>query len=133
MPGMTNGLNINDPIVVAAFRTALLHQGVAALLIFAVLSIAWVAIRERRTAAAGESPHWVQALVNWAGTSWSYHPVQAGAAAVWVQVGIGLWLLVAPRGIMSRLAGVAGVVWGLIVWVFGEAFGVIFAPGLNWL
>jgi cytochrome oxidase Cu insertion factor (SCO1/SenC/PrrC family) len=262
MPGMTNGLNINDPIVVAAFRTALLHQGIAALLIFAVLSIAWVAIRERRTAtaraarraraatldsraasagrdeiaspagsastaqptskganeattsaqppnpasngshaasaatpapaatttaktgrlsrlagdallpepgwrqllrvgfgllwlfdgilqaqpamavglpsqiikpAAGESPHWVQALVNWAGTAWSYHPVQAGAAAVWVQVGIGLWLLFAPRGIMSRLAGVAGVVWGLIVWVFGEAFGEIFAPGLNWL
>ena len=25
------------------------------------------------------------------------------------------------------------MVWGLIVWVFGEAFGGIFAPGLTWL
>ena len=33
-----------------------------------------------------------------AGTTWSYHPMQAGASAVWIQVGIGLWLLAAPRG-----------------------------------
>ena len=44
---------------------------------------------------AASSPHWVQHLVNWAGTTWSYHPMQAGASAVWIQVGIGLWLLVA--------------------------------------
>src|SRR5450755_1967125 len=181
MPGMTSGLNINDPIVVAAFRSALLHQGIAALLIFAVLSVAWVAIREWRPAAAppvavaaeprwrallrvgfgllwlfdgilqaqpamavglpskviqpgaSSSPHWVQHLVNWAGMAWSYHPVQAGAAAVWIQVGIGLWLLCAARGPLSRLAGVASVAWGLVVWVFGESFGGILAPGLSWL
>jgi cytochrome oxidase Cu insertion factor (SCO1/SenC/PrrC family) len=184
MPGMNSGLNINDPIVVAAFRSALLHQGIIALLIFAVLSIAWVAIREWRPAdpasvtrpaepaepvwrqvlrigfgliwvfdgilqaqpamavglpskviepAAATSPHWVQHLLNWAGTAWSYHPVQAGASAVWIQVGIGLWLLFAPRGTLSRLAGVAAVAWGLVVWVFGEALGQILAPGLSWL
>jgi cytochrome oxidase Cu insertion factor (SCO1/SenC/PrrC family) len=189
MPGMTNGLNINDPIVVAAFRSALLHQGIAALLIFVVLVVAWVAIREWRppgaailptsraaqAETAGEpawrqalrigfgllwlfdgilqaqpamavglpsqviepsassSPHWVQHLVNWAGTAWSYHPVEAGAAAVWIQVGIGLWLLIAARGPLSRLAGVVSVGWGLIVWVFGESFGEILAPGLSWL
>jgi len=27
MPGMNNGLNPDDPTVVAAFRAALLHQG----------------------------------------------------------------------------------------------------------
>ncbi len=37
---------------------------------------------------AASSPHWVQQVVNRAGTTWSYHPVQAGAAAVWIQVGI---------------------------------------------
>jgi cytochrome oxidase Cu insertion factor (SCO1/SenC/PrrC family) len=188
MPGMTNGLDINDPTVVAAFRSALLHQGIAALLIFAVLAVAWVALREWRppasTAAetpvtetpmaaeprwrqvlrigfgllwlfdgilqaqpsmavglpsqviapsATSSPHWVQHLVNWAGTAWSFHPVQAGAAAVWIQVGIGLWLLAAARGPLSRLAGLASVGWGLIVWVFGESFGGILGPGLSWL
>ena len=182
VPGMNSGLDINNPTVVAAFRSALLHQGIAALLIFAVLSVAWVAVREWRPeavaglaggpaepswrrvlrigfgllwlldgllqaqpgmavglpsqviepAAAG-SPHWVQHLINWAGTAWSYHPVQAGAAAVWIQVGIGLWLLFAARGPLSRLAGLASVGWGLIVWVFGEALGGVLAPGLSWL
>jgi cytochrome oxidase Cu insertion factor (SCO1/SenC/PrrC family) len=59
--------------------------------------------------------------------------MQAGAAAVWIQIGLGIWLLAAPRGAMSRLAGLVSVGWGLVVWVFGESFGGIFAPGLSWL
>ena len=82
---------------------------------------------------AASSPAWVQHVVNWGGTIWSYHPVQAGASAVWIQVGIGLWLIVAERGWWSRAAGLASVGWGLVVWVFGESFGGIFAPGLTWL
>jgi len=82
---------------------------------------------------AASSPAWVQHVVNWAGTSWSYHPIQAGAAAVWIQVGIGIWMLTSARGLPSRLAGLAGAGWGLVVWVFGESFGGIFAPGLTWL
>jgi cytochrome oxidase Cu insertion factor (SCO1/SenC/PrrC family) len=83
--------------------------------------------------AAAASPRWVQHLDNVGATIWSYHPVAAPASAVWIQVGIGLWLLAAPRGNWSRLGGVASVGWGLVVWVFGEAFGGIFAPGLTWL
>ena len=182
MPGMNSGLNAADPTVVAAFRAALLHQGLIALAIFALLSVVWVSVRDRTNAVgsaprmaypepaghqllrigfgllwvfdgllqaqpkmaaglpsqviapiAATSPHWVQHLVNWAGTTWSYHPIQAGASAVWIQVGIGLWLLAAPRGLSGRLAGLVSVVWGLIVWIFGESFGGIFAPGLTWL
>jgi len=83
--------------------------------------------------AAAGSPGWVQHVVNWGGTTWSYHPVQAAAAAVWIQVGIGIWLMAAADGPWSRLAGLAGAGWGLVVWVFGESFGGIFAPGLTWL
>ncbi|HSZ37195.1 MAG TPA: SCO family protein [Acidimicrobiales bacterium] len=83
--------------------------------------------------AAATSPPWVQHLVNSGVTIWSNHPVEAAAAAVWIQLGIGIWLLVAPRGRWSRLAGLASVGWGLVVWVFGEAFGGIFAPGLTWM
>ena len=181
MPGMNSGLTDNNPTLVAAFRAALLHQGLIVLLIFAVLSIAWVSAREwlrpvrADRPAIGEpgwrqllrigfgvlwiidgllqaqpdmagglpsqvmqpgaqsSPGWVQHIVNWAGSAWSYHPIQAGAAVVWIQVGIGAWLIAAPRGTLSRLAGLASVAWGLLVWVFGEAFGGIFAPGLTWL
>jgi cytochrome oxidase Cu insertion factor (SCO1/SenC/PrrC family) len=82
---------------------------------------------------AAASPRWVQHLVNFGGTIWSFHPVQAAASAVWIQVGLGLWLIAADAGWWSRLAGLASAAWGLVVWVFGEAFGGIFAPGLSWL
>jgi cytochrome oxidase Cu insertion factor (SCO1/SenC/PrrC family) len=81
---------------------------------------------------AAASPSWVQHVVNVGGTIWSNHPITAPVSAVWIQVGIGLMLLVAPRGYWSRLAGLSSAVWGLVVWVFGEAFGGIFAPGLSW-
>jgi cytochrome oxidase Cu insertion factor (SCO1/SenC/PrrC family) len=83
--------------------------------------------------AAGASPGWVQAVVNAGGTIWSYHPVQAAAAATWIQLGLGVWLLITPRGWSLRLAALGTVGWGLVVWMFGEAFGAIFAPGLSWL
>jgi cytochrome oxidase Cu insertion factor (SCO1/SenC/PrrC family) len=191
MPGMNSGINVNDPTVVAAFKSALLHQGIIALLIFGVLGLAWLTVRAWLPApaqsgdasesaaqpaaavpepgwrqllrigfgllwvfdgilqaqpkmaiglpsqviqpTAASSPHWVQHVVNWAGTAWSYHPMQAGASAVWIQVGIGIWMLAASRGPLSRLAGLASVGWGLVVWAFGESFGGIFAPGLTWL
>jgi cytochrome oxidase Cu insertion factor (SCO1/SenC/PrrC family) len=83
--------------------------------------------------AASTSPDWVQHLVNSGVGIWADHPIQAAAASVWIQLGLGIWLIVAPRGRWSRLAGVASVGWGLIVWGFGEAFGGVFAPGLTWL
>jgi cytochrome oxidase Cu insertion factor (SCO1/SenC/PrrC family) len=191
VPGMNSGVNVSDPAVVAAFKAALLHQGLIALLIFGVLGLAWVSVRAWLPAAARDgtaqaaaatpdpalaepawrqllrigfgilwvfdgilqaqpkmaiglpsqviepiaasSPRWVQQVVNWAGTTWSYHPLQAGASAVWIQVGIGIWMLAAARGPLSRLAGLASAGWGLVVWAFGESFGGIFAPGLTWL
>src|SRR6266702_2358036 len=36
---------------------------------------------------ASASPGWVQNVVNFGGTIWTYHPVQAAAAAVWIQIG----------------------------------------------
>ena len=188
MPGMNAGLDANDPVVVAAFRTALIHQGIVALLIFLLVSAVWAGARGRlapvpgagnatRRAAvwaaepaarrllrigfgllwifdgllqaqpamaaglpsqvieptAASSPRWVQHVVDWGSATWSYHPIQAGAAAVWIQVGIGIWLMTASEGPWSRLAGLASAGWGLVVWVFGESFGGIFGPGLTWL
>ena len=186
---MNSGINANDPTVVAAFRAALFHQGLIALVFILLVTLAWGCAKAwppartpsapvpddqpvgrpaepagRRLLRVGfgilwlfdgilqaqpamavglpskvieptaaSSPAWVQHLVSWAGTSWSYHPIQAASAAVWIQVGIGIWLLVAPSGWWSRAAGLACVGWGLVVWVFGESFGGIFAPGLTWL
>lgn len=83
--------------------------------------------------AASSSPGWVQHVVNFGVTIWSNHPVQAAAATVWLQLGVGALLLLAPRGRWSRLAGLASVGWGLVVWAFGEAFGGIFGSGSSWL
>jgi hypothetical protein len=182
VPGMNSGLSPTDPAIVAAFRSALMHQWAIVGVIFLFLLLTWGATRgwaapqvpaaRTRAAwteprarrllrlgfgilwlfdgilqaqpkmaaglpagvigpAASSSPGWVRHLVSWGGTIWSYHPIQAGAASVWIQAGIGLWLIVAVRGWPSRLAGLASVAWGLVVWVFGEAFGGIFAPGLT--
>jgi cytochrome oxidase Cu insertion factor (SCO1/SenC/PrrC family) len=79
------------------------------------------------------SPGWVQHVVNAGITIWSYHPVAAAASVVWIQIGLGLWLLAAPRGYWSRLGGLATAGWGCVVWIFGESFGGVFAPGLTWL
>ncbi len=188
MPGMRSGLDVTNPVLVAAFRSALLHQGLVALLILATVAVAWASVRElfpalkapagerkretlreretqsRRLVrygfgllwifdgllqaqpampaglpgkviapAAATSPAWVQHLLNWAWTAWSFHPIEAATATVWIQVGIGTWLLAAERGTISRLAGLVSVGWGLVVWVFGEAFGGVFAPGLSLL
>jgi cytochrome oxidase Cu insertion factor (SCO1/SenC/PrrC family) len=182
VPGMKSGLSDTNPIIVAAFKAALLHQGLVIAAVLVLLALAWVAARGFRLTTGGlggsspggstarrvlrigfgilwvfdgllqaqpamaaglpshviepgaaTSPAWVQHLVNWAATAWSYHPVEAGAAAVWIQVGIGAWLLFAASGWPSRLAGLVSAGWGLVVWVFGEAIGGIFAPGLTFL
>ena len=83
--------------------------------------------------AAAGSPQWVQHVVTAGANIWSNHPIQAASSAVWIQLGLGLWLILAPRGRWSRLGGAATVGWGLVVWIFGEAFGGIFAPGATWL
>ena len=186
MSGMGSTLQLNNPTVVAAFRSALIHQGIIALLIFFLLAMLWVSVREwvpgSRTSfsspaggrpaeprgrqvirigfgvlwildgllqaqpamplglatnvtepSADGAPGWVRGLVDFAARGWTYHPVNAAAAAVWIQIGIGIWLVTAARGPWSRLGGLASVGWGLVVWIFGEAFGGIFAPGQSWL
>ena len=60
MPGMNSGLNVSDPTVVAAFKAALLHQGLIALLIFLVVGLAWLGLRAwlpgRRGSSRGAAP-----------------------------------------------------------------------------
>jgi cytochrome oxidase Cu insertion factor (SCO1/SenC/PrrC family) len=85
------------------------------------------------TPTASSSPGWVQHLVSVGTTIWSNHPVTAAAATVWIQLGVGILLLAAPRGYWSRAAGAVSAGWGLVVWVFGESFGGIFGHGSSWL
>ena len=178
MPGMNSGPSPASSILVAAFRSALLHQSLIIALIFLIVLVAWARHanrvggqsalaawhepRARRVLrigfgalwlfdgllqaqpqmagglpaqilqpAADGSPSWVVSLVNFGANVWNYHPIAAAASSVWIQVGIGLWLIFAVRGWSIRLAALSSVAWGLVVWSFGEAFGAIFAPSLT--
>ena len=83
--------------------------------------------------AGASSPAWLRGVVGTGVTIWNDHPVAAAVAVVWIQVGVGLLMLVAPRGRWSRVAGLASVVWGLVVWIFGEALGGLLGGGVTWL
>ncbi len=82
---------------------------------------------------AASAPLWVRQVASFAVVVWSYHPIVVSCASMWIGLGIGTWLLLAPRGVWSRCAGAASVVWGLTAWVFGESFGGLLAPGASWM
>ena len=44
MPGMNSGLSDTNPIIVAAFRSALLHQGLIVLALLLLLILGWLGI-----------------------------------------------------------------------------------------
>ena len=46
MSGMGSTLQLNNPTVVAAFQSALIHQGIIALLICFLLAMLWASVRE---------------------------------------------------------------------------------------
>jgi cytochrome oxidase Cu insertion factor (SCO1/SenC/PrrC family) len=79
------------------------------------------------------SPAWLVSVVHWGLHVWENHPVQAAVAAVWIQLGLGLWLLLVARGRWSRIGGAVSVGWALCVWVFGESMGGTLAPGASWM
>ena len=202
MPGMHSGLNLANPVLVAAFRSALMHQGLAALLALATLAIIWACLREwrpalvgsgdrgrvrtrrssrsrrgsrarrARPAARGSSPQAAAAELRPA-VDLRRHPAGAArdggrAAGQGHRPGRGNLARLGARarelgrnragrttrsrpvpprsGSRSASASgcsprpavrgrgwpeLAGVAWGLVVWVFGEAFGGVLAPGLT--
>ena len=56
MPGMNSGLSPADPTVVAAFRSALLHQGLIALVVIVFVVLVWATARAWRLTAPGAGP-----------------------------------------------------------------------------
>ena len=78
-------------------------------------------------------PRWFGDLVGPLVRAWTRHPVVADAATVWIQVGLGLLMLLGGRGLLARIALWGSIVWSLVVWVIGEAFGGLLAAGASWL
>jgi cytochrome oxidase Cu insertion factor (SCO1/SenC/PrrC family) len=90
-------------------------------------------VRDVITPGMASSPSWLATLINPLAEVWTKHPVVADATTVWIQVGLGLLILVGGHGVVSKAVLWASVGWSLFVWIMGEFLGGILSPGASWL
>ena len=65
--------------------------------------------------------------------AWTRHPVTTDAATVCLQVGLGLLILIGGRGLLAKAALAGSILWAIVVWTVGEAFGGLLTAGASWL
>ncbi len=78
-------------------------------------------------------PHWLVELMQLGVGAWFRHPIWSASGVVWIQIAIGLWLLLGRDGWFARIGYLLTAGWGLFVWIFGEALGQTFGHGGSWL
>jgi cytochrome oxidase Cu insertion factor (SCO1/SenC/PrrC family) len=82
-----------------------------------------------RPMAAG-TPWWLHGIMLDAVGIWNLHPVVLAAGVAWLQVGLGVGLLVAS-GTTSRWFAGASAAWAALVWLIGNGAGGLFARGAS--
>lgn len=85
------------------------------------------------TPGLSSGPGWLADLVQPFAQAWAHHPVTADAVTVSIELGLGLLLLLGGRGLLARSALWASLAFSAVVWVGGELFGGLLAPGASWL
>ena len=73
------------------------------------------------------APSWLRPLQMHAIHLWNAHPIALATGTAWIQVGIGLALIVSNGG-LGRLAGIAAAGWAALIWLIGNGAGGAFAP-----
>ena len=79
------------------------------------------------------APSWLFSVVDPFARFWVQHPVGAAALTVWLQLGIGVALLVGGRSVWSRIAIYVSISWALVVWVLGAFVGGLLVSGASFL
>jgi len=74
------------------------------------------------------TPSWLNALMSHGIFLWNSHPINLAVGVAWLQVGIGLILLVS-NGMTGRIAGLVSALWAALVWLIGNGAGGIFVSG----
>ncbi len=74
------------------------------------------------------APTWLHPLMYSSIHLWNAHPIALATGTAWIQMGIGLGLIVSNAA-TGRLIAVAGAGWALLIWVVGNGFGGAFASG----
>ena len=78
------------------------------------------------------TPTWLHSLMNHGVFLWNAHPINLAVGVAWLQVGIGLVLLVS-NGLTGRIAGLVSAFWAALVWLIGNGAGGIFVTGASFL
>ncbi len=76
------------------------------------------------------APSWLQPLQLHAVHLWNAHPISLATGTAWIQVGIGLALIVSNAGV-GRLAAIVATGWGALIWLVGNGAGGAFAHGAS--
>ena len=79
------------------------------------------------------APSWLADPVRPLAELWVRRPVSADAAAAWIQLGLGVLLLVGGRGLFARVVLLVSIAWGLLVWAAGEFLGGLTTPAASLL
>jgi cytochrome oxidase Cu insertion factor (SCO1/SenC/PrrC family) len=77
--------------------------------------------------AAVGTPTWLHTLMFTAIGVWNNHPVALATATAWIEIGIGVILLVS-NGRVGRFGAAVSVGWAGMVWLIGNGAGGIFSP-----
>jgi cytochrome oxidase Cu insertion factor (SCO1/SenC/PrrC family) len=83
--------------------------------------------------ALASAPDAVFAVIDPFARLWLQHPVAADAVTVWLQIGLGVGVLVGGSGRLARAVLVASASWAAFVWVVGEVLGGLADPQASWL
>ncbi len=78
------------------------------------------------------TPPWLGALMRDGISIWNAHPLALAGATAWIEVGIGVLLLVS-NATVGRAAAAVSVVWAFMIWLVGNGAGGIFQPSSNLL
>ncbi len=77
---------------------------------------------------SGGTPSWLHSLMNHGVSIWNSHPITLAAGVAWLQVGIGLVLLVSNGRTGRWVAGLSAL-WAALIWLIGNGAGGIFISG----
>jgi cytochrome oxidase Cu insertion factor (SCO1/SenC/PrrC family) len=78
--------------------------------------------------ATANTPSWLNSLMEHGIFLWNTHPIALAVAVAWLQIGLGLALLVS-KGPFGRIAAAGSVLWAAAIWLVGNGAGGIFVSG----
>jgi cytochrome oxidase Cu insertion factor (SCO1/SenC/PrrC family) len=76
------------------------------------------------------TPNWLHHLMLDGITIWNSHPLTLASATAWIQIGIGLLILVS-NGLAGRVGGAVSVGWASMIWLVGNGAGGVFTSSGN--